>query len=109
MLLHIMTVSYYVYVHAKSLQSCLTLCDPPDCSPARPLCPWNSPGKNTGVDCHAFSQGIFPTQGLNPCLLHLLHWQAGSLPLVPPGKLSLGVIYIYTYCTNINLLMHLLY
>ena len=30
--------------------------------------------------------GIFPTQGLNPHLLPLLHWQAGSLPLVPPGK-----------------------
>ena len=27
-----------------------------------------------------------PNQGLNPCLLHLLHWQAGSLPLAPPGK-----------------------
>ena len=31
--------------------------------PARPLCPWDSPGKNTGVDCHAFSPGIIPTQG----------------------------------------------
>ena len=30
--------------------------------------------------------GIFPTQGSNSCLLCLLHWQAGSLPLVPPGK-----------------------
>ena len=43
---------------------------------------WDSPGKNTGVGCHALLQGIFLTQGLNPCLLHLLHWQAGSLPLV---------------------------
>ena len=32
-------------------------------------------------------QGFFPTQGLNPGLLHLLHWQAGPLPLAPPGKL----------------------
>ena len=32
------------------------------------------------------SRGIFPTQGLNPHLLCLLHWQVGSLPLVPPGK-----------------------
>ena len=31
-------------------------------------------------------QGIFPTQGSNPHLLRVLHWQAGSLPLVPPGK-----------------------
>ena len=35
---------------------------------------------------HAFLQGIFPTQGLNPGRLHLLHWQVGSLPLAPPGK-----------------------
>ena len=33
--------------------------------------------------CHALLQGIFPTQGLNLCLLRLLHWQAGSLPLEP--------------------------
>ena len=34
------------------------------------LCPWNSPGKNTGVGSHSFLQGIFPTHGLNPVLLH---------------------------------------
>ena len=39
-----------------------------------------------GVGCHAFLQGIFPTQGSNPRLLRLLHWQVGSLPPVPPGK-----------------------
>ena len=38
--------------------------------PSRLLCPWNSPGKNTGVGCHSFLQGIFPTQGSNPGLLH---------------------------------------
>ena len=36
--------------------------------------------------CHALLQGIFPTKGLNPLFLHLLHQQMGSLPLVPPGK-----------------------
>ena len=41
------------------------------------------------VGCQALLQGIFPTQWLNPCLLHLLQWQAGSLPLAPPGKPSL--------------------
>ena len=46
----------------------------------------DSPGKNTGVGCHALLQGIFLTQESNPCLFHLLHWQVGSLPLVPPGK-----------------------
>ena len=54
--------------------------------PTRLLCPWDSSGKNTGVGCHVLLQGIFLTQGLNTCLLHLLHWQTGSLPLVPPGK-----------------------
>ena len=33
---------------------------------------------------HALLQGIFPTQGSNPCFLSLLHWQAGSLSLLPP-------------------------
>ena len=51
-------------------------------------CPWDSPGKNIGVESHSLLQGIFPTEGLNPHLLHLQHWQAGSSPLVPPGKPS---------------------
>ena len=38
--------------------------------PAQLLCPWNSPGKSTGVGCHSFLQGIFPTQGSNLSLLH---------------------------------------
>ena len=38
-------------------KSCLTL------QPTSLLCPWNFPGKNTGVDCHFLLQGIFPTQG----------------------------------------------
>ena len=76
-----------VHVCAKSLQSCLTLCDPVDHSPpgssvlgilqARILtCP-------PSVDYCVLLQEIFPTRGLNPCLLSLLHWQAGSLPLAP--------------------------
>ena len=35
---------------------------------------------------HALLQGTFPIQGLKSCLLRPLHWQAGSLSLVPPGK-----------------------
>ena len=46
--------------------------------PARLLCSWNSPGKNTGVGCRSLLQRIFLTQGSNPLLLH---WQAGSLLL----------------------------
>ena len=49
--------------------------------PARLLCPWNSLGKNTGVGCHFLLQQIILTQGLNPHLFCLLHWQVGSLPL----------------------------
>ena len=54
----------------------------------RLLSPWDSPEKNTGVGCHSLIQGIFSTQGSNPHLLCVLHWQAGSLPLAPPGKPS---------------------
>jgi len=53
--------------------------------PARLLCPWDSPGKNSGVGCHLL-QGVFSTQGSNQSLLHLLYWQAGSSPLAPAGK-----------------------
>ena len=55
-----------------------------DCSP--PLSPWGSPGKNTGVGCQSLLQGIFMTQGWNPYLPHLLHWQVNSLQLSHPGS-----------------------
>ena len=43
---------------------------------------------------HFLLQGIFLTQGLNLCLLRLLHWQASSLLLPPPGKLlSLTILF----------------
>ena len=44
------------------------------------FCPWDSPGKNTGMGRHTLLQGILPTQGSNLCLLH---WQVRSLPLCP--------------------------
>ena len=47
--------------------------------------------------CHALPQEVFPTQGLNLHLLHLLRWQAGSLPLAPPGK-PLGQWQIHGPC-----------
>ena len=73
-------------VSAKSLHSCLTLCDPMDCSPPGSSLQGDSPSKNTGPGCHALLQGIFLNQGSNPHLLHFLHQQVGSLPLAPPGK-----------------------
>ena len=58
-------------VRANLLQSCPTLCNPMDCSPpGSSIHAWDSPGKNTGVECHFLLQGIFPTQGLNGGLLH---------------------------------------
>ena len=62
---HALTV--YACMHAKLLQSCLILCDPMDCR--RFCCPLDSPSKNPGVDGHALLQGIFSTQGLNPCFM----------------------------------------
>ena len=56
-------------MHANSLQSCLTLCDPMEYSLPDSSIQWDSPDKNTGVSCHATLQGIFPTQGWN---LHLM-------------------------------------
>ena len=81
-------VSYHI-VHVCML-SCSVLYDfvqPFGLQPARLLCPWDSLGKNTAVDCCALLQGIFLTQGSNLCLLGYLHWQAGALQLAPPGKL----------------------
>ena len=79
--------TYQHIMHAcLCAQSYQTLCYPHGLEPIRLLSPWDSPGKDTGVGCHFHIQGIFPTQGSNPHLLCLLHWQVGSLPLVPPGK-----------------------
>ena len=78
--------------------------------PSRCLCPWDSPGKNTGVGCSNLLQGIFPTQGLNPGLLllpalageffttsvtwkaHFIHnrvYMSGLLPQSTPPSLPL--------------------
>ena len=51
-------------------QSCLTLCNPMDYSLPGSSVHGDSPGKNTGMGCHTLLQGIFPTQGSNPGLLH---------------------------------------
>ena len=76
------------------------------------LCPWDSPGTNTGVGCPALLQGIFPTQGSNPCLLHLPHlsreergrvfttsatWE-GSPPAMATESLPTLAAPPYSYC-----------
>ena len=75
---------------AKSLQSCPTLFNLVDCSLPGPSVHGDSPGKNTGAGCRAIPlQGVFPAQRANPGLSCLLHWQVGSLPLVPPKETHL--------------------
>ena len=65
------TILLYIcaFIASDSLQ-------PHGLPPGKLFCPWDFPGKNTGVDCHFLFRGIFPTQESNPNLLCLLHWQA---------------------------------
>ena len=85
-------------------QSCPTLCDPIDYSPPGSFVHGDSPGKNTGVGCHALLQGIFPIQELNPWLLRLLYWWASSLALVQPGLHMSPQIYVYLEPVDVTLL-----
>ena len=74
-------------------QSCPTLCDPTDYR-TRLLCPRDSPGGNSGVGCHFLLQGIFPTQGSNPCLLHcrqiLYHLSYREVPLLKEWQIFMN-------------------
>ena len=67
-------------------QSCPTLCDPIDCSPALSSVHGIFQASILEWIAISYSWGILPTQGSNPRLLRLLHWQAGSLPLRTMGK-----------------------
>ena len=75
---HIPVIPFMLRCHSEKysltvlcfLLSCVWLCDPMDCSPPGSSVHGDSPGRNTGVGCNALLQGIFPTQGLNPGLLH---------------------------------------
>ena len=69
-----------------SVQSCLIFCNSMNCSPPGSSVHGIFPRKNTRAGWHFLLQEIFPTQVSNPSLLHLLHWQADSLLLAPPGK-----------------------
>ena len=110
----------YPWFNCACPQSCLILYDPMDCSPsgslllefsrqkywrpfpARLLYPWNFPGKSTEVGCHFPLQRIFPTQGSNLHLSHLLHWQEYSFPLAedvgsPPNFISSWLIFPFYF------------
>ena len=84
-------VFYYIVLYAVCLvaRSCLILCEPMDCSPPGFSFRGDSPGKNTGVGCHALLQGIFLTQGWNPGLPHCRHSLLSKLPGKP--------LYCYIY------------
>ena len=72
-----------------TLSSCSVISNslwPYGLKPSRLLCPWDFPDKNTGAGCYLLLQRIFPTQGSNPHLLCLLHWQKDSLPLCHLGS-----------------------
>ena len=79
-------------------QSCLTLCNPIDCSLPGSSIHWIFQARILEWVAISSSRGIFPSQGLNLHLFCLLHWQADSLPLAPPGKPyfthSLNSVYI---------------
>ena len=68
--------------------------------PTKPLCPWNSSGKNTEVGCHALLQGIFPTHGSNPNLLHcrqILYRGAFSFKISPINIIFLFLSVSHTH------------
>ena len=64
---------------------------------ARVFCPWDFPGKNTGVGFYFLLQGIFLAHRSNPCLLHLLNWQADSLSLHQLGSPIISYRYNIKY------------
>ena len=70
--------------------------------PVRLLYPWDFPGKDTGMGCHFLLQGIFPTQGLNPHLLHLLPWKVDSLAFLLYIRCCARVIWmdVIVFCTR---------
>ena len=63
-------IQWKVKVKVKSLSHVRLFATPWTVQPTKLLFPWDSPGKYTGVGCHFLLQGIFPTQELNPGLLH---------------------------------------
>ena len=78
------TITPCVLIHVQLFANSVDW-SPPDSSG---VCPWSFPSKNAGVGFHPLLQGIFPTQGSNLPLLHLLHWQEGHLPGKPHHPLQ---------------------
>ena len=87
----------YLYWQTGSLplappgKSCPTLCDHYGWWPATLFCPWDSPGKNPGVGCHALLQGIFLMKGTWVSCISCI--AGGFFTTEPPGK---PFIWVYT-------------
>ena len=92
---HYLLLLLFLWACVLVAQLCLPLCNLLE--PTRLLCPWNSPSKNTGVDCHSLLQGIFQP-GVKPRSPIL---QADSLPSELPGKPH------YCYCYYYSILISL--
>ena len=73
-------------MHAKSLQSCRTLCNTMDCSLSHSTVHWILQARTLKWVAIPSSWVFFLTQGSNLHFLSLLHWLVDSLSLVPPGK-----------------------
>ena len=92
----------YVYSVMRSFvvlclvtQLCLTLCNPMNCNPPGSFVRGDSLGKNTGMGCHALLQGIVPTQGSDPGLLHC-RWVL--YPLSHQGSPRILEWVVYPFC-----------
>ena len=87
-----------VCVCSQSL-SCVYFSETYRLQPTRILCPWNFPGKNSGVSSHSLLQGIFPIQGPNPCLLIgrriLYHQHHLGRPMYTYVHLCVSVVFTY--------------
>ena len=70
----------------------------------RLLCPWDFPGKNTEMSCHFLLQGIFSTQGSNPCLMY---WQVDSLPPCYLGSLIFDMVKLKSIICFLFVLVYL--
>ena len=97
------------------VQSCPTLCNPMDCSPPGSSVHGNSPGKNTGLGCHALLQGIFPTQGSSPGLPHCrwilyhLRFKSDLCRTFQRERTSVSVLYSYLGFPNVQFVAATLY
>ena len=102
----IFSFPYYHLTLCLPMRACSVVFNslqPHGLQPARLLCPWDFPGKNTERVCHFLLHGIFLTQRSYQHLLCLLHWQVGSKPLGKPVLRTRWVNICSEYCLEPNI------